>query len=471
MSTATLTQNTIGKDHSANTLDVHHFLNHRHIGGVQLRVAILAFIVLILDGFDVVSIGFIIPALIDSWHVSREALGPVLVSGLVGLAVGAFSGGPIADIFGRRKVIIGSVVLFGIMSLASAYSPNLTVLALMRFLTGLGLGASQPNTGTLVSEFAPARHRSIFVTLTYCGFTVGAAAGGFLSAALLANYGWQSILVVGGIVPIIFAALCIFLLPESPGYLALHPARHARLAALLNKIEPGVADKNTQFITHAETQQQAQPANTKAPFLQILSKTHLPVTLMLWLGLFSTMLTVYLMNSWLPTLIKGIGFSIQDAATIGAMGQLGGVVGNIFIGWAMDRWESHKVVVAALLLAAVFAVAIGINTSHDTISIGLMTALIFGLGLATNCANTTWVPLATGYYSTKVRATGTGWMTAVGRLGAISGASAGAILLSFHLSMGQIFYTLCIPVTLGVIAALGKLKLSKGSKAVSSLAH
>ncbi|WP_170285826.1 MFS transporter [Propionivibrio limicola] len=270
----------IGKDWQANTLDVHKFLSHRHVGATQWQVGILAFIVLILDGFDVVSFGFIIPALLESWQVSREAMGPVLVSGLVGLAIGAFSGGPLADIFGRRKVIIGSVLLFGIMSLISAFSPNLTVLVILRFLTGLGLGASQPNTGTLVSEYAPARHRSIFVTLTYCGFTVGAAAGGFLSAALLANYGWESILIVGGIVPMLFAGICYFLLPESPSYLALHPARRARLAAILNKIEPGVADKDTQFISAEATHHQS----GKAPFLQILSKTHLPVTLMLWLG-------------------------------------------------------------------------------------------------------------------------------------------------------------------------------------------
>ncbi|WP_153109805.1 MFS transporter [Propionivibrio limicola] len=183
------------------------------------------------------------------------------------------------------------------------------------------------------------------------------------------------------------------------------------------------------------------------------------------------MLTVYLMNSWLPTLVKDVGFSIEKAAMIGAMMQLGGVVGNIMIGWAMDRWESHKVVVAALVMAGVFAVAIGSATSDANINITTMTILIFCLGLTTNCANTTWVPLATGYYSTKVRATGTGWMTAVGRLGAISGASMGAVLLSFHLTMGQIFYCLCVPVGLGIIAALGKLRLSKGSKAVSSLAH
>lgn len=457
----------IGKDSSANTLDVHEFLNNRPIGPFQWRVGILAFIVLILDGFDVVSIGFIIPSLLDSWQVSREAMGPALVAGLVGLAIGAFSGGPLADIFGRRKVIIGSVLLFGIMSLASAFSPNLTVLAIMRFLTGLGLGASQPNTGTLVSEFAPARHRSIFVTLTYCGFTVGAAAGGFLSAALLSSYGWQSILIVGGIVPIFFAALCLFLLPESPSFLTLHPDRHASLVKILNKIVPGVANAETRFIS-PEVVHVAAP---KAPFIQILSKAHLPVTVLLWLGIFSTMLTVYLMNSWLPTLVKDVGFDMKDAALIGAMGQLGGVVGNIFIGWAMDKWESHKVVVSVLLLAAVCAIVIGASTMGAAVSLGLMMALIFALGLTTNCANTTWVPLATGYYPTKIRATGTGWMTGFGRIGAISGASLGAVLLAFHLSMGQIFYFLCVPITLGVIAAYGKLRLSAGSQAVAVLGH
>jgi AAHS family 4-hydroxybenzoate transporter-like MFS transporter len=248
-----------------------------------VEVGILAFIVLLLDGFDIVAIGFIIPSLIDAWHVTRQALGPTLVAALIGLAIGAMAGGPIADRIGRRKVIIGSILFFGIMSFASAFSTGLTMLTILRFLTGLGLGASQPNTGTLISEYAPYRHRSIFVTLTYCGFTVGAALGGFLSAALLATYGWPSILIVGGVVPMFIALLCVFLLPESPRFLTLHPSRHTALV----KIAPGTANPNTEFVSN-------EVVTGKVPFAQIVSRPYVTTTLLLWMGIFSTMFTVYL---------------------------------------------------------------------------------------------------------------------------------------------------------------------------------
>jgi AAHS family 4-hydroxybenzoate transporter-like MFS transporter len=119
----------------------------------------------------------------------------------------------------------------------------------------------------------------------------------------------------------------------------------------------------------------------------------------------------------------------------------------------MDRWESHRVVWSVLLVAGVCAIAIGTATMGVTVGLGILTALIFALGLTTNCANTTWVPLATNYYPTEMRATGTGTMTGAGRIGAISGASMGAVLLAWHFSMGQIFYFLCVPILIGVIAA------------------
>ncbi len=437
-----------------NRLNLQDFLNDRPVGAFQWRVGLLAFIVLLLDGFDIVAIGFIIPSLIDAWHVSRQALGPTLVAALIGLAIGAMAGGPIADRIGRRKVIIGSILFFGVMSFASAFSTGLTMLTILRFLTGLGLGASQPNTGTLISEYAPYRHRSIFVTLTYCGFTVGAALGGFLSAALLATYGWPSILIVGGVVPMLIALLCVFLLPESPRFLTLHPSRHAALCKIVNAMAPGTADANTQFVTN-------EVVTGQVPFAQIVSRPYVATTLLLWMGIFSTMFTVYLMNSWLPTLIKGVGFSIRDAALIGAMGQVGGVTGNIFIGWAMDKWESHRVVWTVLLVGAVCAIAIGTATMGVTVGLGILTALIFALGLTTNCTNTTWVPLATNYYPTEMRATGTGTMTGAGRIGAISGASMGAVLLSWHFSMGQIFYFLCVPIFIGIVAAYSMERLAK----------
>ncbi|MDR5776611.1 MULTISPECIES: MFS transporter, partial [unclassified Caballeronia] len=256
----------------AKQLNVQEFLDSRPFAGFHWKILFLSLVVLILDGFDVVAMGFIAPALIADWKISRAALGPVLSMGLFGLAIGALTGGPLADRLGRRKVIIGAVIFFGVMSLASAWSPNVEVLSVLRFLTGLGLGASQPNAATLASEYAPKKHRSVMVTVIYCGFTLGAAGGGFLSSYLVPTHGWHSILVVGGIVPLLFAVMLFFVLPESAKFLAVKDEGRMALANIINKIQPGTVDASTQLAT-AERGHAG-----KGAIRLIVSKPHTAVT-------------------------------------------------------------------------------------------------------------------------------------------------------------------------------------------------
>src|SRR6218665_3646702 len=372
---------------TSNQLNIQEFLDSRPFAGFQWKILLLCFAILIMDGFDIVAMGFIAPALVADWQIPRQALGPVLSMGLFGLAIGALAGGPLADRFGRRNVIIGSVFFFGLMSLVSAWSPNIEVLSVLRFLTGLGLGASQPNAATLASEYAPKKYRALMVTVVYCGFTLGAAGGGFLASGLIATHGWQSILVVGGVVPMAFAFVLAAVLPESAKFLAVKAGGRKALQRIVNAIVPGAANESAVYVTpereHAG----------KGAIKLIVSKPHTLITLSLWVGLFMNLMTVYFLNSWLPIMVKDDGFSLADAAVVGAMLQVGGTLGNIFIGWEMDRWNPHKVMIGTLLGAAVFTICLG-NLSPGLT--GLM-VLCFLLGFCINSANTGWTAMAAGY--------------------------------------------------------------------------
>jgi AAHS family 4-hydroxybenzoate transporter-like MFS transporter len=427
-------------------LNIQDFLDSRPFGPFHWKILLLGLVVLILDGFDVVAMGFIAPAIVTDWKLTRAALGPVLSMGLFGLAIGALTGGPLADRFGRRKVIIGSVLFFGLMSLASAWSPNIAVLSIMRFLTGLGLGASQPNAATLASEYAPKKYRSLMVTVIYCGFTLGAAGGGFLASYLITTHGWSSILVIGGIVPIVFALILLFVLPESAKFLAVKHGGRAALVRIVNQIEPAAASASTEFIT-AEREHAG-----KGAIRLIVAKPHTTITLALWVGLFMNLMTVYFLNSWLPIIVKDNNFSLTDAALVGAMMQVGGTLGNIVIGWEMDRFNPHKVMIGTLLGAGIFTVALA------KLSPGLygLMALVFLLGYCINSTNTGWTAMAAGYYPTEMRATGTSWMTGIGRFGAISGASIGVVLISFKWDFGQLFLALTVPIAIAIVAAYVK---------------
>ncbi|MDQ8600750.1 MFS transporter, partial [Klebsiella aerogenes] len=191
-------------------------LNAAPVGALQWRVIICCFLVVMLDGFDTAAIGFIAPDIRVHWQLSASDLAPLFGAGLLGLTAGALLCGPLSDRFGRKRVIEFCVALFGLFSLLSAFSTNLEMLVFLRFLTGLGLGGAMPNTITMTSEYLPARRRGALVTLMFCGFTLGSALGGVVSAQLVAHIGWHGILALGGILPLLLAVALLWALPGSP---------------------------------------------------------------------------------------------------------------------------------------------------------------------------------------------------------------------------------------------------------------
>src|SRR5215218_10137691 len=263
------------------TLDVQTFLNEHPFSAYQWTIFALCFWIVLLDGFDTAAIGYIAPSLITEWGVERPALAPVLSAALFGLAFGALSAGPLADRFGRRAVLIGSVLVFGVACLASAFSDGLTQLVVWRFVTGLGLGAAMPNAVTLMSEYCPDGRRATLTNAMFCGFPLGAAFGGFLAAWMIPQFGWRSVLILGGAVPLVLVLLLFLLLPESVRYMVAekHPAE--RIRRVLRRISATAADA-TSFTMHEKA---AVPQN-KSSIGVVLSKEYVVGSVMLWVAYF-----------------------------------------------------------------------------------------------------------------------------------------------------------------------------------------
>ncbi|HEV3183781.1 MAG TPA: MFS transporter, partial [Xanthobacteraceae bacterium] len=177
------------------TVDVPDLLERQKISKYQVRVMALCAAVVFLDGFDTQVIGNLVPAIIGEWKVSRPAMAPVGVAGLVGLMIGALTLGPLADKIGRRAVIIGSTLMFGVMTvLTGALADSVTSLMVLRFLTGLGLGGAMPNSIAMTAEYGPKRRQATMVMVMFCGFPLGASFAGFISAYLIPAFGWRSVL-------------------------------------------------------------------------------------------------------------------------------------------------------------------------------------------------------------------------------------------------------------------------------------
>jgi AAHS family 4-hydroxybenzoate transporter-like MFS transporter len=431
---------------ASRVIDVQQLLDEQPVGRFQILVLLMCMFIVTLDGLDTVMVGFIAPALSSAWAIPRDALGPVMSGGLLGLAFGALCAGPLADRFGRKTVMTGAVLFFGVWSLGSAFASNISELTVLRFLTGLGLGASMPNAATLMAEYAPQRCRALMVTTVFCGFTLGAAGGGFVSAWLIASHGWHSVLILGGVLPILYVPLMIKWLPESARFLALKETRRARLVTVMNRLEPGSADQSTRFVAHDT------PQRERSPVRLILSRDYAFGTVMLWVCYFAGLLTVYLLGSWLPTLIRGAGFTLAEAAVVGALFQAGGTIGSLAIGWQMDRFNPHRALGATVFMGGVLAWYMGLP-GHGITAISV---LAFGMGYCMNGSNTGFCALAAGSYPTRMRATGTSWMLGIGRFGGIAGAMLGAGMLHANWGFGQVFTSLALPAAVGAAAVLLK---------------
>src|ERR1700712_5980455 len=215
------------------TVDVAGFIDRQPVGRYQIGLLLTCAAVLFLDGFDTQAIGYVAPALAKEWGLTKAALGPVFSAGLFGLMIGALTLGPLADRIGRKKIIIFSTLAFGVGTLATAFIQEVNSLLAIRFLTGLGLGGAMPNAIAMTSEFNPRRRRATMVMIMFCGFSIGAALGGFLAAALIPQFGWRSVFVVGGLVPLLLVPVLMLRLPESGRFLALTGGAHERVAQLL----------------------------------------------------------------------------------------------------------------------------------------------------------------------------------------------------------------------------------------------
>ena len=422
-------------------LDVRELINGNPLSRFQKLVVFLGFCVIALDGFDIAIMGFIAPTLKHEWGVTNYELGFVISAALIGLALGALLSGPLADWLGRKKIIVNSVF----WTIVTAFSQNIEQMIFFRFMTGLGLGAAMPNIGTLVSEYAPERQRSFLITVIFCGFTFGAAAGGFSASWLIPRFGWHSLMALGGILPLLFAPLLIWLLPESVRFLVVKRAPAARIRAILQRLYPGQIADNAEFTLPA------QPANTNAMRL-VLSRHYRLGSLMLWLVYFMCLFLVYILGSWLPTLVKEVGLTVSQAAVMTAIYQAGGTVGSLFAGWLMDRINPHRALGLIYAIGGLFTMAMG----YAAASFALLCLLAFVSGACLNGANTGMNALSARYYPTQARATGSSWMHGVGRMGAILSAFAGAEMMALNLSFENVFLILGIPAALTVVGLVVK---------------
>ncbi|AWL28753.1 MFS transporter [Acinetobacter defluvii] len=442
------------------TIDVNAVIDRDKLSPLQWLVFFLGFLVFFCDGLDTGIIGFVAPSLLEAWGITKPQLAPVLSAALVGMSIGAIISGPLADKFGRKKVIVSTTLLFALFTILCGFATSTNDLMIYRFITGIGLGAAMPNISTIVSEYMPSKRKAFLTGIAGCGFMLGISCGGVLSAFLLESLGWAKVIIIGGVIPVILAIVLMLKLPESTQYL-VKKNQTAQAKSILEKIQGQAFASDVQFrLAATETNNTAE-----SPVKQVLGK-YLWGSSMLWLCCFMSLLVFYLLTSWMPTILKTAGFSTQQFSLIAAIFPFGGVIGATIMGYYMDKTNPTNVIKYSYLLAFLLFLLTGFVSSNILlfgISIFLIGALLAG-------AQSSLLPLSAMFYPSTCRAVGVSWMHGIGRVGAILGAFFGSLIFTFELSLSGIFYVLAIPTLISFIALSLKVmgEKSKNKAALNS---
>jgi len=406
-----------------NPVNVESLLNSSSWSAYQRLVTSLAAVATIFDGFDIQILAFAIPLLTREWHVERSRFGSVLAMGLVGMALGSLLAGYCGDRFGRRPAIIGSVLIFGLATIGTAFVQGLAGLTVLRFFTGLGTGGALPNVSALVAEFAPLRRRASAVKLTILCIPLGGMFGGILAASILPRWGWKGLYVFGGGLPLLLAAGLLAVLPESPRFLARREQEWSRLIALLRRFGHSIPNETIFEGTAGTT---AGRSSLRELFVAGLGRD----TSGLWVSFFFCLGAIYLVFGWLPAMLTSLGLSVGAASSGLAVYNLGGVIGILVWAMLIPRYGSRGLLVFGALGCAISCLMLSlVPIQSGGRNYVLLIACIGVHGFLANAVQTSMYALAAHVYPTKIRATGVAYSVTVGRIGGLVSSLTGGLVI------------------------------------------
>lgn len=413
----------------------------------QWMVVALCVLLNCLDGFDVMAMAFTASSLTEEFALSGSELGVLLSAGLVGMAVGSLALAPVADVIGRRPLILISVGLATLGMLLSAVAPSAVLLGLARVVTGLGVGGILASTNVIASEYASARWRGLAIGLYTAGYGIGATLGGVAARGMLADLGWRSVFVAGGVATGIALILLVVLLPESVDFLVQRRPRQAveRINRILGRLgQPAITSDVLEAAPRPTTRHRSGNPGV------LLSADLRRSTLLIWVAFLATMFGFYFVNSWTPQLLVTSGMSEADAVTAGMMLALGGTAGSVLYGLVASRLDSRLVLIGFTVLSALTMVVF--ITSTALLTVALIIGVLVG-ALINGCIAGLYT-ITPAVYGTEIRSTGMGWAIGIGRIGAILSPMLAGRLLDASWTPVNLYVGAAVVVAISAVALL-----------------
>ena len=418
-------------------------IDGQKIGKWLVVLLLLCALVLITDGFDIAAIGYVAPELVKHWGINRGQLTPLLTAGTIGLLFGAPLLSFVGDRFGRKSAVLLGLLFFGAVSLITAAATTLPQITALRFLTGVGLGGVIPNIVALISEFVPQRLRGRCLVLVTFGVAIGIGLAGRVAAAFVPQFGWQILVIVGGVVPLLLSILVYFAIPESIKYLAERGDRDAEVRRVAAVLRPDLALGSA---THLVVPTVSAPSARGSP-KRLFENGLLRVTPLLWIAQATNQVANFFSLTWLPTLLQANGASTQQAGIISSMFSVGGLLGGICLMLIIDRLGILPLVILFIIgtpLVALMTMS-GLSPAEHTLVIASAGFCVVGLQMGITAMQGV-------IYPTPIRSTGAGWCQAAGRIGAITAPLGGGALLAAKVPIEQMSYGPAILMAIGALA-------------------
>ena len=392
-------------------VDVGKIIDGTRLNNLHYLVLGIGLFVLVVDAYDLVSMGIVIPRIADQWGIARSAFGIALSVSMIGVLLGSGASGLLGDYIGRKKTMILTVGIAGIFMLLTTTASSMTELLVYRFFTGLGAGGCIPITIAHASEFMPERVRNRLVVLMYTGAGMGSVFAGFAGPSIMSAWGWQGIFGVGAVVSFIVMALVIFMLPESVKFLIASDADSKKIGKLIERVDPGFkASDDHEYIIREHTN-----AISGSPIRELFGETQTGITLLAWAVMLGNQFMLFALALWMPTLLTQAGLTETHALTILALYNLGGVVG----GWAFavfaDKYDPARVLTITYPIAGAMTATLGL--ALGTTPLLIASAIVTGFFIigSSFCLG----PYVASLYPTRARSTGIGWALSIGRIGSI----------------------------------------------------
>ena len=420
-------------------------------GRTVVWVVTIATIGLIFDGYDLVVYGAVVSTFLKDpsqiGEVTPALAGTLGSYALIGTLVGALLAGSVGDIVGRRKVMLTAYAWFSVGMLITALASSATMFGIMRFVTGLGVGALVATTGALVAEIAPAGKKNLCNAITYSGVPIGSLLSALLAILLLDSIGWRGMFMLGASPLLILLPLAIFRMPESVAWLVSR-----------GKIEQAQAlsEKTGVPLPPAPTEAEKTAKREKVGFAGLMSRGWWLPTLLLGLMSVCSLLLVYALNTWLPVLMEGAGFNTKGSLSFLLVLNGGAIVGALIGSRVADRFGPKPVVVASFLIGAAAMVLMTLS-----LPIGLLLLFVGIVGLGTSGTQILIYGFTAGYYPTPMRGAGVAWCAGFGRLGGVAGPILGGLLLAAGLAVNVIFFILA---GIGVVGSLLTMAVQRSNR-------